>query len=237
MYDLDDFDMAEMAKCCGAIRALGTGANTMEDVASAVVRHIYDGMRARNERACAMVRLYKTHPLERLRPAEKRFATQLSKEAELRPETRCLTLMATTGDEPAWNARSSSAGHQAIPLPTEHVIARSPMVAQLIHQLGLDAKAVVRPDAGLLVDSAERAFNVFHVLEASGSRYIPAQDFVTRHGIRSVLGFGGLLPGGDLFATIMFTKVPVSRESAELFKTVALSIKFKLLPFTDKVFS
>lgn len=111
------------------------------------------------------------------------------------------------------------------------------MVAQLIHQLGLNAKTVVRPDAGIIVDSAERSFNVFHVLEASGSPYIPAQDFVQRHGIRSVVGFGGLLPGGDLFATIMFTKVPLPRESAELFKTVALSIKFKLLPFTEKVFS
>lgn len=237
MYDLDSFGMAEMAKCCGAIRSLGADASSMEDIAGAVVRHIYDGMRHGNDRACAMVRLYKTHPFESLRPAEQRFATQLSKDAELAPETRCLTLMATTGDEPAWNARSSSAGHQVIPLPTEHVIARSPMVAQLIHQLGLNAKTVVRPDAGIIVDSAERSFNVFHVLEASGSPYIPAQDFVQRHGIRSVVGFGGLLPGGDLFATIMFTKVPLPRESAELFKTVALSIKFKLLPFTEKVFS
>ena len=43
--------------------------------------------------------------------------------------------------------------------------------------------------------------------EAAGSPYIPAQeDFVQPVGIRSVLGFGGMLPGGDIFVVILFSR-------------------------------
>jgi hypothetical protein len=73
---------------------------------------------------------------------------------------------------------------------------------------------------------------VFHVAEALGSPFVPAQDpFVKRHGVRSVLGFGGMLPTGDLFTVILFTRVPVPRATAELFKPLALSTKLAILPF------
>ena len=79
------------------------------------------------------------------------------------------------------------------------------------------------------------AFNVFHVPRARGSPFVPAQtDFVMRYGIESVLGFGGMLPKGDLFCVILFSKVLIPRETAELFKTLALSVKISLLPFADE---
>jgi hypothetical protein len=238
VYNLAKFTMADMARCSSALRARGVGGfSSMEDVAGTVVRHLYEEMHHGEDRACALVRLYKTHPLQHLRPAEQEFATKLSKHEPLAPETRCLTLLATAGDEPAWNHRSTSAGHRAIPLPTEHVISSLPMIAQLVSQLGVSVASVVRPDSSIMVVSTESTFNVFHVPEAHGSPYIPAQDFVERHRIRSVIGFGGLFPNGDLFALIMFTKVPVSPEVAELFKPVALSVKVKLLPYAEKVFS
>lgn len=237
MYDLGNFNMGAMAKCCGALRTLGAAASSMEEVAGLVVSHLYERMTHGGQRACALVRLYKTHQLALLGTAEHQFATQILKNESLAPETRCLTLMATAGDEPAWNRRSTSVGHQAIPLPTEHVVAKLPMVAQLVLQLGIGVASVVRPDKKIMVDSAETTFNVFHVPEAHGSPYIPAQEFVERHGIRSVVGFGGLFPNGDLFAIIMFTKIAIPLEIAELFKTVALSVKVGLLPHTNKVFS
>jgi signal transduction histidine kinase len=46
-----------------------------------------------------------------------------------------------------------------------------------------------------------------------------------------VFGFGGLLPSGNLFAFIHFSKIQVSRKTVELFKLVAASIKLLLLPF------
>jgi hypothetical protein len=57
---------------------------------------------------------------------------------------------------------------------------------------------------------------------------------VIPHGIRSVLGFGGVLPSGDLFAMILFSRVRIPREIAELFKTLSLNVKVALLPFVDR---
>ena len=119
MYELANFTIGDMARCCSALRTVGSDATTMEGASEAIVRHLYDGMTSHGERACALVRLYKTHALGELGEAEQKFATQLMTGEQLGPETRCLTLMATVGDNPAWNRRATSAGHQAIPLPEE----------------------------------------------------------------------------------------------------------------------
>jgi hypothetical protein len=112
------------------------------------------------------------------------------------------------------------------------------MIHRLLEQFGLDVGAVVAPEESLLVDLEARTFNVFHVAEAEGSPFIPAQDFVRAHGIRSVLGLGGMLPGGAIFAVILFAKVPVPLETAELFQTLALGVKLALQPFgADRVFA
>jgi hypothetical protein len=109
------------------------------------------------------------------------------------------------------------------------------MIAQLIRQLGVQVELLVDPAPELLVDVQQHTFNVFHVPVAEGCPYIPAQrEFVLPYGVRSVIGFGGLLPPGELFATILFSKVPVSRETAELFKTLALNVKVAMLPFAGK---
>jgi hypothetical protein len=44
-------------------------------------------------------------------------------------------------------------------------------------------------------------------------------------GVKSVLGFGGMLPSRDLFAVILFSKIHIPRAIAELFKTLGLIIK------------
>jgi hypothetical protein len=73
---------------------------------------------------------------------------------------------------------------------------------------------------------------VFYVSEATGSPYIPAQkEFVEPYGVRSVVGFGGLLPEGDLFAVILFARVLIPRDTAEMFKPLALAAKLSVLSF------
>lgn len=58
------------------------------------------------------------------------------------------------------------------------------------------------------------------------------------NGIRSVLGCGASLRGGDLFAIIMFSRVPISQEAADRFRTIALDMKSSLFFFDeDHVFS
>jgi hypothetical protein len=93
----------------------------------------------------------------------------------------------------------------------------------------------VRPSRALLLDDGQTAHNVFFVPRAVGSPYIVAQeDFVVRFGIQSVLGFGGLLASGDLFAVILFSKVPISPDAADQFRVLGLNLKIAILPFSRK---
>ena len=70
MYDLTHFGLKEITVCGAALPDLGHGADSMEDVAERIVRHLYDGMSEgpSSPRACALVRFYKTHGCEALEP-------------------------------------------------------------------------------------------------------------------------------------------------------------------------
>ena len=112
------------------------------------------------------------------------------------------------------------------------MIERSPMISQLVRQFGLEPATVIGADSSLLVDLEQKSYNVFHVPVARESPYVPAQaEFVVPYGIRSVIGFGGMLPSGNLFAVILFTRVPIPQEIADLFRPLALSVKLAILPF------
>lgn len=235
MYDFKDFDLGMMVRCGAALRRMSAGAHSMEEVAERIVRHLHEGIvHGDTVRACALVRFYKTAAYGDLPPDLQQFAAGVlgaDAEAAVKPELKCLTLLASAGDEAAWTSRAGSRGHKALPLPTEDFVARIPMIARLVTQFGLELRTVVEPDAAFLLDVEQRTFNVFHVADAKDSPFIPAQDFVAAHGIRSVLGFGGVLASGELFALILFSKVPIPRETADLFKTLALGVKVAMNPF------
>ena len=234
MYDLNAFGLSDLVRLSAALRA-PAGAESMEGAARAIVRHLYDNLldKETGERSGVLVRFYKTHPYDAL-PADLRAFADRSAPAP-GGDVSCLTLLATAGTEDEWNDRRRSRDHQALPLPTPETVGRSPMIAQLVMELGVDVGSVVRPSP-LLVERGARTYNVFHVAEAAGSPYVPAQDFVRDHGVRSVLGFGGLLPDGNLYAVILFSRTPVAREVAEQFSTVALAVGLAVLPFVRRVF-
>ena len=86
----------------------------------------------------------------------------------------------------------------------------------------------------MIVDLQQRTFNVFYVPDALGSPHIPAQqEFVVPHHIRSVVGFGGVLPGGELYACILFSPCFIPSTTADLFKPLALSAKLAVMPFVE----
>ena len=217
----------------------------MEDAARRICRCLYEEFGAISTAAgadtligggdCALVRLYKTHPYSRLPPSLRRFADKGLGGAPAPPGLRCLTLLGTAGDEPEWNDRDTSRGHRAIPLPSPRIVEQAPMIAQLIRQFGLDLADVVSPSPEFLRELSGRSYGVFHVEEAVGSPFIPAQEeFVERYGIRSVVGFGGALRSGDIFAVVLFSRVVISREVAERFRTIALDVKSALFNFEEK---
>ena len=237
MYRLERFGVDDLVECSNDLRSMGDGASDMEEVARRTVDHLYRSLVSDDSTpACALVRFYKTHPLGGLSAELKDFARRLHG-APLEDEARCLTLLATAGLEPAWNDRRTSEAHQAIPLAGTTVLEQSPMIAALVADLGIDADFVVRPDPAEIIERHHQDYGVFHVERARGSDAVPAQDFVERYGVESVVGIGGVLPSGDLFAIVLFTTVPVGAEVADLLLSLALAVKAAIVRHTVTVFS
>ena len=241
MFDLSAFSLSDMTRCGIELRTLGTGASSMEEVGQRLVRYLYEHLREPDlsAPACALVRVFVTQSYSALDDIQQDAARAILGSMRATPSMKCLTLLATAGQESQWNSRAESTAHKALPLPSEESVARSPMIAQLISQLGVDVGVLLGSDPRLVLDLDQHTFNVFHVPEAEGSSYIPAQrDFVLPYRIRSVVGFGGLLPDGELFATILFSRVPIVRGIADLFRPLALNQKLAMLPFVGrKVFA
>jgi hypothetical protein len=234
-YDLTTFGLGDMLKCSPRLRETATGAPTLELAAQRVSRFLYDELQSVDgERQCALVRCYKTNAYGSLDPELQSFVRTVMGFRQPWPAMKCLTLMATVGQTAAWNSRHNSRGHRAIPLPSPEIIEKAPMIAQLIKEFGLEISSVLQPTPDVVRELAGKRHGVFHVESALGSPYIPAQeDFVVRFGIKSVLGFGGLLVNGDLFAVILFTTVQVSPATADRFRTLALDVKSGLSRYND----
>ena len=238
MYDLARFGLSDVTRVGAEFRRLSAGASSMEEVAGRIVRTLYDSLGTGDVRACALVRMFVTVPFAQLDDEQRAFALALLGGAQPVPSMKCLTLLATVGDEPQWNDRRASENHQAIPLPSPYVVERAPMIAQLIREFGMDLGSVVRPSGDVVRALGGKSYGVFHVENAPGSPYIPAQEgFVDRYGIRSVLGFGGLLPEGDLFGVILFSRVHVPVGSADRFRSLALDLRSCLIPYGEAVFA
>ncbi len=238
MYQLANITEAEVKECGEKLREAASGVSNMEDAANRIVGFLYDNFGNNGSKACALVRFYKTHPFGELDSDLQEFAKGILGHDPESPDMKCLTLLATRGDKDAWNARAKSQGHKAIPLPSEQFVSKIPMISRLINQFGLELKTVLKPDPAIIVDLREKAYNTFHVPEAVGSPYIPAQDeFVIPHGIQSVLGLGGMLPTGNLFAVILFAKMHIARDAADRCKNLALDVRAVAEPFDSKVFA
>lgn len=233
-YLLERFGFKEMMECRSRIRMLfhETTPASLDQVAERAVRFFYDELVDREgQPACALVRFFKSHPYRDL-PEDLQTLVRRNV-SEPASQLQCLTLLATRGQLPEWNSRLHSRGHQVIPLESVEMVEQAPMIAQLIRQMGIDIASVVQPDLALMLNAPAANYNVFHVQHAPGSPHIVAQDdFVKPYGIASVLGFGGLLSSGDLFAVIMFSRVPISTETAEQFRVLGLNLKMAILPFT-----
>ena len=237
MYQLTRFGLKEMTECGAALRRLGAEATSLEEVASKIVRFLYTHlMDEAGHPACALVRAFKTYPSDLVGPTLQRFVAKKLGHDVLTSSRKCFLLIASAGQEPDWNDRLRSKRFQAIPLEGETFVAQFPMFSQLLTQFGVDLHTFLKPGCNLLVDQEEHRYNVFHVAEAFGSPYIPfQQEFVVPYRIQSVLGFGSLLPSGEIFAVILFSKVTISREVADRFQTLALCAKIALLPFERDV--
>lgn len=236
MYDLRSFGLADLLECSTRLRGVATEASSLEEAAQAVVEFLFESLvdKETDRPALALARLYKTHRLDELEPDLQAFARGRANGDGLLPDTPCLTLLGTAGSDPRWNDRHRSRDHKAIPLSDVTALASAPMVYELTRQLGFDANTILEPDPSVFQTTAGRAGGVFFVKEAAGSPYIPAQDFVAEFGIRSVIGFGGVLPSGYVFAVVLFATVVLDASAADSFAPLAFAAELALLPFVEK---
>ena len=234
MYSLASFSISDMTECASELCKLGGGASSAQDVAQQIASYLYRqlGSDQTGRQDCVLVRCFLTCAYRELDPQSQDCARRALACGPGSLDMKCLTLFGTAGERPEWNERGRSRHYRSIPLIGNQSVAQFPMVSQLLQQLGVELSSKTQPESDLLVDGAEQTYNVFHVPDAKGSPFVPAQEeFVIPFGIESVLGFGGVLPSKEFFTVILFSRVGISRETAELFKPLAASIKLALLPF------
>ncbi|HIA54639.1 MAG TPA: hypothetical protein EYN91_21560 [Candidatus Melainabacteria bacterium] len=256
MFSIETFSLQDMTDLSAEIRELGSGARTQESVADRIVKHLYEGftLKKSGDKAFALARFFISLPFRELEQPLKRFVeSRRSEPHDIRPDTRCLTLLATYGERAEWCDRTKSTDHRAIPIDSPDLATELPMIALLCKQFGFESNTVsdvvlsnperqpqslATADSDVVMDQDQATFNVFFVQEALESPYIYAQEeFVKPYGIRSVLGYGGILSAGQIFAVILFSRASIKREVAQRFKPLALSTKNALLQVPqDKVF-
>ena len=204
------YGLTALLECSMELRTVAAGARSLEEAGGHIVAFLRDHFadKVTGESALPLVRMYATQRTDQLTPELRDYALAAGSDARSGPDVQCLTLLATAGEEERWNDRRQSVGHKAIPLPSVESIRRMPMVARLIDQMGIDARHVVDPDPALFHHLGEKSFNVLYVADAREHPSVPAQaDFVIPYGIRSMIGFGGVLPDGMFVVIVLFSRV------------------------------
>ncbi|CAN5909416.1 hypothetical protein BH11MYX2_BH11MYX2_10150 [soil metagenome] len=164
----------------------------------------------------ALARMFLVLPFAELPQVEqlaaRELVVKLGRAPAIDAATPVLTLLATSGERPAWNRREQSAGHRAIPLVDTSLVDGAPMIAALLSALRVDLEHL-RADASTHLRSLAGGLNSrFYVpdarstVDARGRRVIAATDFVEQYTIRTVFGMGGAYLGGGLVVAIVFTK-------------------------------
>ena len=235
MHCLPTFDLSSMIQCGRHLRGIGDRAQSVEDASQQIVDFLHDNLALapdqQTTRASVLTRLFITRLYSELNEDQKNSVRFLLQADFPREDFNCLTLIASRGDEPQWNSPKNSENHKAIPLLNAEQVNKLPMVASLLKQLGVEVHDFIKTRKEIMLDPDRRQnYGIFLVPQALGSPAIPDQEhFVKPYGIQSVFGFGGRLMPGYLFSVILFTRCQITREKAELFRTLALNARVSLL--------
>ncbi|MCA9170062.1 MAG: hypothetical protein KDB23_20440, partial [Planctomycetales bacterium] len=226
--DLLQFTLHDLIRIGACVRDIGAKARGFAAFSEQVTDYFHSTLQAQDgTTAAGLTRFFITSRFDELSAELQGHLRQTI--TDPMPNMKCMTLAATRGDLPEWNDVRQSSGHRVIALPNIEVIERIPMISRLMFNLGVDVNGFLRSSNAIILNNQHTG--VFYVADAKGSPYIPAQqDFVEKHGIKSVVGFGDILPDGNFFAVISFYKIPVSAQTAELVSHLSLSTKVAMMP-------
>lgn len=221
------FSAERIAALAATVARAGEQAASMEGAARQVAAAIRGAFATEDgESAVVLIRLFQTTVWDQLTPQLRSYAMARMAPGAVPSGTRCLALMATLGDRPSWCDRHASRDHQALPLTGTDVIRRVPLALTVMdHLVGADAQ-MRRTEDGRPARVA-----VHLVSEASGSPLVPAQWLVGTYGVTAGLGLGGILPNGEVFTSVLFSRVPIDAAAAQRFGVVAEAMRTAMAPF------
>jgi hypothetical protein len=195
---------------------------TVEAAAKAWADAVYESL----SEALVLARVFAVLPFGALTGRERHEAEKVAVQTEqaLSEDAPVLVLMASRGARPAWNDRYASRGHVAIPLASRSFVHSAPMIASLLHELGVEPRSSWPPP---LDDSSEGKMKTFYVFDAStttdpsGRRTICDEGFVREHDVRTVFGVGNGHGTSPAFVMVLFARQHVTRAVADRFKPLA----------------
>lgn len=229
MFRLDSFKLTDMAACGTELRELGLSADSVEAASESIVRFLYEHLvDANGEPAVRLTRLFKTLRFDELDDDLKRAAIV---SVPIMSDIDFLTVMASAGDLPEWNGRRNSQ-EQAL-MPVTNIADRSVpgLFSRIIRQLPDNDTFDPADDemSSYLLEPEKSPYNILLLSDAQDESRFPGHDFVDRFGVRSVLLFGGMVGRSSFYAVLILSGVPISRETAQMFKPISLSIKHALI--------
>ena len=234
MAVLDRFGVDDLVALGADLRSLGDGDRSMEEVAGRVVELLRDRLLADDGRpSCITVRLYKTHPLRRLPDDRRALALEAAPDAQ--PDTTCITLL---GRADAVPLPVGGPAERVRPLTAEAFTSGS-VVVRLLQELGVDEASVLDPKQALAMQMQHRELNVFVIHDFPDTELMDegVRDGLRALGVRDLFTLGGILPSGDLFLLLAFTRSAIDERVADLLRSLGTAVKVPLIPFTFKVFA
>ena len=227
-YKAATFDDIESLRL--SITSACSSAADVESAASAMAQQLF-----RSSASCVLARVFLVLPLKRLPSAERTwvdiFATSIGRAKDLVPTTPVLSLLGSAGTDYAWNDRTYSVGHRAIPLIDKSVVHSAPMIAAALSAFNVDVGVTnngeisLRTAAGGL-NARFVVSNAQTTVDKEGRFVIAARDFVDKHQIKTVFGMGGSYVGNELAFAILFTRELMS--DAEVDRYTSLISTFKM---------
>jgi len=237
MYDLNQFTSKNLAKCSLVLRQFGRDAASMTEASEKIAKYIYEHFceAQTGAKSCALVRVFTTHPYGELKESLPESFLPLIDGTSPQEEMKCWRLLAAAGTKPQWNSWNT-AENTAISLISEDLVAQMPMISEPIRTLGLDIPTFLGIDREMFRELEMKIFDFFYISEAEYSPFIVEQNYlIIPCEVKSVLGFGGVLPSGNFFFVLMFLKLKIPYTTAKMFKNLALAVTTALLPFDGGV--
>ncbi len=185
-----------------------------EEVSQYVARSLYQNLGTPGEPECALVRIYRLTPVTHL-PSELQALVE-------EDERYVMALTGTYGAIENWCDRRKSANHKVIPIKKVAVQGLIPMFENiLINGMRVDIDRLYAT-GDVIASTAGIAGTLYVPDVAQSPQHVPAQkEFVIPYGIKSQIGFGGVMAGGgesiSLYTLFIFTHVPVREDAAQAF--------------------